>query len=238
MSRQQQTEGDVENVLAVDAEDEQADSCQEKKTSLAKIDAEFNVPQHMATGTISRHFILSWDNTLAGLSSFPEQAEWKPSPANLSIFQSRTRYAPGCRKSAVRQGNLSSCIMVGMKIKKVESTFPCQLGLKVTGAKGNFYTSNGERYAYLIGNQEQSHKLDEIVVTTNPYVNSEYLRLYPGMTSDKLRSEGIMSVPGENYVFVDKRHPIVEMMVSFVVVIASNCLSPFNECGSCTHPHT
>jgi hypothetical protein len=37
----------------------------------------------------------------------------------------------------------------------------------------------------------------QIVATTNPYVNSEYLRLYPGMTKDNLKTNGIMEVPGE-----------------------------------------
>ena len=170
------------------------------------------VPQHVKKGLISRHFILQWDNSLSGLAAYPENATWRPLDGHMDIFQSATRYAPGCRKSATRQGNLDQVILVGMKVKKVESNFPCQLGLTIEGAKGNYYTCNGERYAYLIGANEKSHNLDEVIVTTNPYVNSEYLRLYPGMTSDKLRTEGIMAVPGENYVFVDKDHPIVEMM--------------------------
>jgi len=80
------------------------------------------------------------------------------------------------------------------QIKKIESNFPCQLGLEVEGSKGNYYTCNGERYAYMVGANEKSNNLDEIVVTSSPYVNSEYLRLYPGMTSGNLRNNGIMNV--------------------------------------------
>ena len=54
------------------------------------------------------------------------------------------------------------------------------------------------RYAYIVGSNEASHNMDKIVATTNPYVNSEYLRLYPGMTAENLKSNGIMEVPGEN----------------------------------------
>lgn len=46
----------------------------------------------------------------------------------------------------------------------------------------------------MIGAQEKSNNLDEIIVTSSPYVNSEYLRLYPGMTSQNLRENGIMNV--------------------------------------------
>ena len=99
-----------------------------------------------------------------------------------------------------------------MKVKKIESTIPCPVGVTISGCKGNFYSGNGSRYAYIVGSNEQSHNLDRIVATTHPYVNSEYLRLYPGMTKENLRTNGIMEVPGEQYVFVDQQHPIVEMM--------------------------
>merc|ERR1719253_561639 len=153
------------------------------------VDEKFTVPSHLSNNIISRHYVLQWDNSLAGLSAYPENATWKPLEGHMDIFQSKTRYAPNCRKAATRQGNLKQVILVGMKVKKVESNFPCQLGLRVEGSRGNFYTCNGERYSYLIGTNENSPKLDEVIVTTNPYVNSEYLRLYPGMTSEKLRSE-------------------------------------------------
>ena len=42
--------------------------------------------------------------------------------------------------------------------------------------------------------------------------NSEYLKKYPGMTRQNLSKVGIVSVPGEDYVFVDSNHPIVEML--------------------------
>ena len=84
------------------------------------------------------------------------------------------------------------------QIKKVSSNFPCQLGLEISGSKGNYYTCNGERYSYLVEPNEKSNSLDEIIVTSSPYVNSEYLRLYPGMTSQNLRTNGIVSLPNEN----------------------------------------
>jgi hypothetical protein len=179
---------------------------------MAQVDDTFAVPQHLSDNIISRHFVMHWDNSLASLEAYPEKATWTPLGEHMDIFQSRTRFAPNCRKAATRQGNLEQVILVGMKIKKVESNFPCQLGLRVEGSKGNFYTNNGERYSYLISANENTAQMNNVLVSANPYVNSEYLRLYPGMTKDKLRSEGIMAVPGENYVFVDKNHPIVEMM--------------------------
>jgi len=175
-------------------------------------DPNFTIPEHSKGREITRKVVLQWDNNLACLAARQNQAMWRPLDGHYDIFQSSTRYAPNCARSEVRRGNLSQVIMIGMKVKKVESNFPCQLGLKIHGVKGNTYTCNGERYAYLISANERSLNLNEIVSTTNPYVNSEYLERFPGMTASALRNEGIMHVPGENYVFVDQSHPIVEMM--------------------------
>lgn len=208
MSSARATKDDVQNV----SHDEQTETINAQAMTSTNLDDKFSVPAHLSNNIISRQVILHWDNSLAGLAAVPENATWRPLDDHMDIFQSKTRYAPNCRKASTRKGDLSQVIIVGMKLKKIDSTFPCQLGLTIHGSRGNYYTCNGERYSYLIGANEANTNLDEIVVTTNPYVNSEYLRLYPGMTSEKLRKEGIMNVPGENYVFVDKGHPIVEMM--------------------------
>lgn len=179
---------------------------------IAQPDEKFTVPNHMQN-VIVRHYVMQWENSLSGLANYPENASWRPLDGHYDIFQSTSRYKQGAvKRSKFRQGDLEQAILIGMKVKKVSSNFPCQLGLKVTGAKGNYYTCNGEQYAYMMEPNEKENQMDEIVATSSPYVNSEYLRLYPGMTSDNLRNNGIVKIEGENYVFVDHKHPIVEMM--------------------------
>ena len=121
-------------------------------------DANFNVPLHLQNHTITRRksprrppplapphalarrapraadFSVNFNGSLSELADTPSRAAWTPS--ELSIFQSRTRYAPNATKSAERQGNLEQAILMGMKVKKVDSTFPCQLGIKIAGCKG------------------------------------------------------------------------------------------------------
>ena len=172
-------------------------------------DNNFLVPAHLKDNTITRHFSANFSGSLSELADTPSLASWTPTES--SIFQSKTRYKPNAQKSDGRQGNLQQAILIGMKLKKVSSTFPCELGLTITGAKGNYYTGNGSRFAYIASANEKGHTVDKIVATTNPYINSEYLRMYPGMTKDNLR-KGIMDVPDADYVFVDEKHPIVEMM--------------------------
>ena len=159
-------DSEVENVV----QESNVENVTEEMSALrtAHVDENFTVPSHLSNNIITRHYVLQWDNSFAGLAAYPENDTWKPLEGHMDIFQSQTRYAPNCRKAATRQGNLSQVILVGMMIKKVESTSPCQLGFRIHGAKGNYYTCNGERYAFLLGSNENSPNLDQIIVTTNP----------------------------------------------------------------------
>lgn len=162
---------------------------------------------------ITRKYAVTFESSLNELANNEELAVWTPDIGSQHIFQSRTRYssAPNVKKVDVPQGNLKNALLIGMEIKKMDSNFPCEIGVKIDGAKGNYYMANGERFAYHVFPQEKSYNLNEVVVTTNPYINSEYLRAFPGMTGDKL-TQNIISVPNENYCYVDQRHPVIEMI--------------------------
>ena len=54
-------------------------------------DNHFSVPGHLSSGTITRHFAVEFAGSLAEMADSPSLATW--SPTELSIFQSRTRYA-------------------------------------------------------------------------------------------------------------------------------------------------
>lgn len=168
------------------------------------------LPPSVANQLISREFVMQWSGSLAELDAAPEKATWSVDDDMQAIFQSRTRYAPGCEKATERAGDLSRVCLVGMTIKKIDSTFPCNVALCIAGAKGNVYSNSGEQFAALISPNERNHAMDKTVVTTSPFVNSAYMQMYPNMTSANLRKEGIMQVPGENYCFVDQAHPIME----------------------------
>ena len=143
------------------------------------------VPAHIRQGLISRDFVMHWDGSLQELSTNPDLATWSVPEEAKSIFQSRTRWAPGCKKSTERAGDLSKVILVSMSVKKIDSSFPCQIALTMSGARGNTYAANGDQMCYAAMPNERNHTMNQMVLATSAFVNSEYLRLYPGMTGDK-----------------------------------------------------
>jgi len=183
---------------------------------LSKIHAsnnqEVELDPHFANNLISREVVVSITGSLNDFARNPELATCTVPVEHAAIWQTRSRFKPNCRKAATRQGDLENVVLVGMKLKKISSTFPCHLAMTFDGAKGNCYSTAGEQFSYLCGANENTPHMDKTLVTANPYLNSEYLKLYPGMTADKLRSELIMRPPGENYWYIDRSHPIVEMM--------------------------
>jgi hypothetical protein len=82
-------------------------------------DSQFAVPNHLQGGTITRHFMINFRGSLSDMADSPSRASW--APTEHSIFQSKTRYAPNATKSHVRQGNLRQALLIGMKVKKIES---------------------------------------------------------------------------------------------------------------------
>ena len=68
-------------------------------------DENFSIPSHLSSNTITRHFSVDFNGSMSEFADSPSLASW--SPTELSIFQSRTRFAPNATKSEFRQGNLS-----------------------------------------------------------------------------------------------------------------------------------
>jgi len=92
---------------------------------IAKVDKDFNAPPHLTP--IIRHVVMQWRNSLGGLASYPENAEWRPLDGHYDIFQSATRYKSGpVKRSKFRQGDLEQAILIGMKVSS-NSTCICSI---------------------------------------------------------------------------------------------------------------
>ena len=84
---------------------------------IAQVDDKFTTPPHLQN-VIVRHVVMQWENSLGGLASYPENAEWRPLDGHYDIFQSTTRYKQGpVKRSKFRQGDLEQCILIGMKVR-------------------------------------------------------------------------------------------------------------------------
>lgn len=183
------------------------------------MNSRFFIPDYLKPTTIVRRMVVDFTNSLNGMEGRPGSTVWKITAPNLDILRSATRFAPkGTELDAMpedpkqRLGNLKQVVLFGAEIESVHSSFPCPVGVKITGCKGNYYTNESNRYAYVVQPQQKSPELNKIVATTSGFAHCQYLQSYPGMTRENVSTHGILPVPGENYLYIDQGHPVMEVM--------------------------
>lgn len=160
-------------------------------------------------GTVSRTITVEISGSLTKLASDGSQARWGVDKNANAVFQP-TSTDKGYSDIA-GQCDIGNAVLHSMKLTEVRSTFPCTLGIDIAGVSGQHATRDGVKYAIVV-QKDTKHHVNKQLVSPDEMTNSEYLKKYPGMTPDKIAKEGIVRVPGEEYVFVDSQHPIVEML--------------------------
>ena len=161
---------------------------------------------------ITRRIHVEFDNTHAGLAQNAQQATY--TVLDHDIWRT-TRKTLNSTPTAERQGDISRVMLLGVKVKKVHSTFPCQLGVTMTGVKGNFYTCDGDRFAYMVAPNETRYDANDVIMATDTAASTEFMRLYPETTRANLRTKGIIKVDAKDeFRYVAQDHPIVEVMAA------------------------
>lgn len=160
-------------------------------------------------GTVKRTLTVEIAGSLTKLAATGTDARWGVDKNSAVIFQPVA--SDKGFSDVAGDCDISNAVLHSMTIKEVRSTFPCTVGVDITGVVGTHATREGGKYA-LVVQKDTAHHINKQLVTPDEMTNSEYLKKYPGMTPDKISTEGIVRVPGEEYVFVDSNHPIVEML--------------------------
>jgi len=160
-------------------------------------------------GVVTRYITVEVAGSLTSLASGGQSAKWSVAQNADAIFQ--PSQADRGFSDVVGKCDLQSAVLHTMEVETIQSNFPCSVGVNITGVSGQSTSREGHKYAMIVTSDTRwsgSKKLVEV----DDMTNNEYLRKYPGMTPDKISSAGIVTVPGEAYVFVDANHPIIEML--------------------------
>lgn len=159
--------------------------------------------------TMTRTLTVEIRGSLSKLAQCGTKATWSCDKNASTVFQPSGQDKGFAND--VSEYDIKNAVLHEMSIKHVRSTFPCALGVDITGVVGKHYGQDGTPYAKIVTSDSTSHTVERLV-EPDEMTNSEYLRKYPGMNRDNLSKVGIVNVPGEDYVFVDCQHPIVEML--------------------------
>jgi hypothetical protein len=160
-------------------------------------------------GVVTRNVTVEIAGSLTRLAANGTQATWSVDTNAHAVFQPCA--TDRGYSDVAGECDLKNAVLESMTVTEVKSTFPCSLGLHITGVNGTHVSREGTRYGMIVTG-DTKWQGDRALVEVTDMTNNEYLRKYPGMTPDKISSAGIVPVPGENYVFVDLNHPIIEML--------------------------
>lgn len=160
-------------------------------------------------GVVRRSLTIEIGGSLTQLASSGVHASWSLEKNSNAVFQPAASdkgfsdIAGGC--------DIGNSVMHRVEVTSIRSTFPCTVGVDITGITGTHATREGKKYA-LVVQDNTNWQGSKTLLEPDEMTNSEYLKKYPGMTPDKIAKEGIVDVPGESYKFVDCNHPVVEML--------------------------
>lgn len=130
------------------------------------------------------------------------------SPVNAHIFAAEKTL--GNEKG----GNPEQVVIRSVDLESISSNFPISVGLRITGVPGNVYSTNGERFAHVVmPNTNYTGIPINLMNSESTWAAAQQFRTkYEGFNESNLRDHGIGDMKGEPFVFVDRRHPVMDMI--------------------------
>lgn len=145
--------------------------------------------------------------TLADLIRNPDAAKWQLSKEqNENIFQNRQ--FTDLSGNTAPHGDLTSTVIHGVDATSVSSSFPIQLGVKITGVDNSTYSSKGESYGMVIPSKASS-EIPKELQKDDVSMAMSFANAFPGYNANNLWTHNVTAVPSRNLYFVDRSHPIV-----------------------------
>lgn len=140
-------------------------------------------------------------------------ATWTPTTGKVNeIFGLSHLLSTGADQSDTLNA-LQNAILHKVTLLEVKNEFPLTLGISVNCCPNDEVTRTGEKFAFTAlpeSHNPTPHKLFEADIVNNE--GMLWRNTYPQYNSNNLETHGVLHVNGENYVFVSKDHPVVDML--------------------------
>jgi len=162
-----------------------------------------NHPDH----PLQRTVVASIRATMSDLCLRRGKSTWAPTAEALrSILQQRK--FTDVSGSADACGDLRSVVLHNMNMVSHKSTFPVDIGVKITGVDSNTFSLTGESYAAVLPAESKSETTRKLQAD-DVALAYEFSRKFPGYTAENLTTKGIHEVTARRFCLVAADHPIV-----------------------------
>jgi hypothetical protein len=170
----------------------------------------FKLGKHLKP--ITKKLIVKFRGSLNELGRNPNATRWiASSPEVFGLNDYDDNDDDDDDDEEVRQ-LLENALLISAKIKKIQSTFPCEISIDVKDIKQkNFVMSNGNSTHYLAYAGEINHMLDEILLMPSEKLNSQYLVDHAKYTPNRLMQD-VIPIPKSKFSYVGKSNPLIKLI--------------------------
>lgn len=154
---------------------------------------------------ITKSLVVSFRGSLNDLASDPDYATWKISNAQIFDMEQVVDDEESVKK-------LENAILIAARIKKIQSTYPCELIIDIKDIKAKKYDlRDGTKANYVVYPNEVNINLDEVLLAPSKTLNSDYLINHRKYTPNRLLAD-VISFPNKACSWVPKKHPVIQMI--------------------------
>ena len=124
-----------------------------------------------------------------------------------------TELLDGTVDQASTQAILKNVYLTNVKVLQTWNDFPLPLGVTLSCVPNRECTRTGAAYAF--STLPESTNCEPLVIFQNDASTHESLSWraqYPEYNVNNLDAHGVLNVQGENFVFVSKAHPVIDLL--------------------------
>ena len=146
-------------------------------------------------------------------NSGSESASWTSVNGRMSEILGITDLLQGTADTASTTALLQNSLLHNVRIIEYKNDFPIALGVSISCVPNKEMTRTGSGYAFsCLPNNVNSTPLE---LYSNEACTEDSLnwRLhYPEYNVNNLETHGVLNVSGESFVFVSKKHPVIDLL--------------------------
>ncbi len=177
----------------------------------AKVDmGDFLSPDKQITRSVVMNWIGSLREWETGVDSAP--LVWKVDANDLDIFRAKRRGINSTRSDR-REGDLTKVLVIGARVKYISNPTPVDIGVRITGLKGNKYAGNmNMRFPVYMFSKEKGRSND-VAHVPDPYIEAfpELIRQYGHVTRAGIESK-LVRFPDDSSTLVRDDSVIAQLM--------------------------
>lgn len=142
-----------------------------------------------------------------------DAATWQPHNGKIAEVFGLNDVFESSPDNLVTTSTLQNAVLHKVTVLEQKNEFPLHLGVSISCIPSEEMTEEGNRFA--ITSLANSHNNTPCVVYSSEHDSEEgyeWRSKYPAYNAQNLETQGVLQVNGQNYVFVNENHPVIELL--------------------------